>query len=456
MKRFPEGFVWGTATSAYQIEGAAREDGRGESIWDRYAMTPGKIADGSNGDVACDHYHRYPDDIAVMKSLGLHAYRLSIAWPRILPNGRKQSLEQRGLDFYNRLIDALLTAGITPYVTLYHWDLPQPLQDQGGWPARDTAHAFVDYADAVSRALGDRVKHWITHNEPWCISVLGYAEGAHAPGHQSWPEALAASHHLNLAHGLAAPVIRENARGAELGITLNLLHIQPASPSSADREACRVIDGGFNRWFLDPIFGRGYPEDVIAHHQAEGNLPEGPLPFVQPGDLAIIAPPIDFLGVNYYSRAVMRSTKVPEEKNLPRTVFVSDDKTDMDWEVYPDGLFELLTRLQRDYAPKALYITENGCAYATAPSPDGKIHDDKRRAYLQGHLAAAARACEAGVPLKGYFLWSLLDNYEWAYGYEKRFGIVWVDYATQERIPKESARYYRDVIIANGLPEYTP
>ena len=455
MKRFPEGFVWGAATSSHQIEGAIHEGGRGESIWDRFAAAPDAIIDGSSGAVACDHYHRYPRDIEMMSSIGLQAYRLSIAWSRILPNGRKQSLEQRGLDFYNRLIDALLAAGITPYVTLYHWDLPQALQDRGGWPARDTAHAFVDYADAVTRSLGDRVKHWITHNEPWCISVLGHADGHHAPGHKSWPEALAASHHLNLAHGLALPVIRENSPGAEVGITLNLLHIDPASPSDADSEACRALDGGFNRWFLDPIFGRGYPEDVIAHHRSEGNLPEGPLPFVQPGDLEIAARAIDFLGVNYYSRAVVRSSRVAEEANLPCTVVASDDKTDMSWEVYPEGLFELLRRVHRDYAPQSIYITENGAAYDTPPGVDGMVHDDKRRAYLHGHLDAARRACEEGVPLRGYFLWSLLDNYEWAHGYAKRFGVVWVDYTTQERIPKESALWYRDVIRANGLPEYT-
>jgi beta-glucosidase len=455
MKRFPEGFVWGAATSSHQIEGAVHEGGRGESIWDRFAAVPGAIVDGSSGAVACDHYHRYPGDVELMRELGLRAYRLSIAWSRILPDGRKQSLEPRGLDFYNRLIDALLGAGITPYVTLYHWDLPQSLQDLGGWPARDTALAFVDYADVVTRSLGDRVKHWITHNEPWCISVLGHADGEHAPGHKSWPEALAASHHLNLAHGLALPVIRANSPGAEVGITLNLLHIDPASPSDADRDACRELDGGFNRWFLDPLFGRGYPEDVIARHRAEGNLPEGPLPCVHPGDLEIAARDLDFLGVNYYSRAVVRSTRVAETLNLTPTIVASDDRTDMGWEVYPEGLYQVLLRVHRDYAPRKILITENGAAYATAPSADGKVHDAERRAYLHGHLAASLRACESGVPLGGYFLWSLLDNYEWAHGYAKRFGIVWVDYQTQQRTPKESAGWYREVIRTHGLPEHT-
>jgi beta-glucosidase len=453
VKRFPEGFIWGAATSSHQIEGAVDEDGRGESIWDRFATVPGAIVDGSSGAVACDHYHRYPQDIELMRSLRLGAYRFSLAWPRILPNGRGGRIETRGLDFYDRLVDGLLRAGITPYATLYHWDLPQALQDLGGWTARETAKAFLEYTDVVTRRLGDRVKHWITHNEPWCISVLGYAEGQHAPGHKSWLEALQASHHLNLAHGSALPIIRGNARGAEVGITLNLLPIEAASPSDADREASVQLDGSFNRWFLDPLFGRGYPADVIAFHQASGTLPEGPLPFVEPGDLAIIAGEIDFLGVNYYSRAVVRSARIPEAENLPREVVVSDDKTDMDWEVHPEGLLDLLRRIHRDYAVRRMYITENGAAYGTSPSPDGKVHDDKRRAYLHGHLDAARRACEEGIPLGGYFLWSFLDNWEWAHGYAKRFGIVWVDYSTQARVLKESAIWYSEVIRLHGLPE---
>lgn len=456
MKRFPEGFVWGAATSSYQIEGATAEDGRGESIWDRYARVPGAIVDGSNGDVACDHYHRYEADVDMMASLGLQAYRFSIAWPRVLPEGRRAQVEPRGLDFYDRLVDRLLAARMTPYVTLYHWDLPQALQDAGGWPARDTAQAFVDFADVVSRRLGDRVKHWITHNEPWCISVLGYADAHHAPGHKSWPEALAAAHHLGLSHGWALPVLRQNAPGAEVGITLNLLPCEPASPSEADRVACRELDGTFNRWYLDPLFGRGYPEDVVALHRKEGHLPEGPLPFVRAGDMEVIARDIDFLGVNYYSRAVVRSARVPEAENLPVTVVARDDKTDMGWEVCPEGLLSLLRRVHSEYAPKRIYITENGAAFDTPPGPDGRIHDTRRRVFLQGHLEAAAQACEEKIPLHGYFLWSLLDNYEWAHGYAKRFGIVWVDYETQQRIPKESAKWYREVIRANALPEGSP
>ncbi|MEZ4297319.1 MAG: GH1 family beta-glucosidase [Polyangiaceae bacterium] len=453
MKQFPEGFIWGAATSSYQIEGATREDGRGESIWDRFAKVPGAIADGSSGDVACDHYHRVDADVDLMATLGLQAYRFSIAWPRILPEGKKSHVEPRGLDFYDRLVDALLRARITPVATLYHWDLPQALEDAGGWPSRDTAQAFVDYADIVSRRLGDRVKLWITHNEPWCIAVLGHADGIHAPGRKSWPDALATSHHLLLSHGLSVPVLRQNAPGAEVGITLNLMPAVPASPSEADQVACREVDGTFNRWYLDPVFGRGYPRDIVEMHRRLGRLPEGPLPFVREGDMPILARETDFLGINYYSRGVIRSARIPEEANQPRTVIAREDRTDMGWEVYPDGLYQLLQRVHRDYAPRRMYITENGAAYDTPPGPDGKIHDAKRRDYLRGHLLAAARACEEGIPLRGYFLWSLLDNYEWAEGYKKRFGAVWVDYETQRRTPKESARWYSDVIRANAVPE---
>lgn len=453
MKRFPEGFVWGSATSSYQIEGAVREDGRGESIWDRFARRPGAIADGSSGDVACDHYHRFPSDIDLMASLGIPAYRFSIAWPRVLPEGRRGRVETRGLDFYDRLVDRLLQAKITPYVTLYHWDLPQVLEDAGGWPSRDTAHAFVDFADVVSRRLGDRVKRWITHNEPWCISVLGHANGHHAPGHSSFPLALATAHHLNLSHGLALPVLRQNAPGAEVGITLNLLPCEPASPSEADQVACRELDGTFNRWYLDPIFGRGYPEDIVRAHVRDGHLPEGELPFVKPGDMEIIAREIDFLGINYYSRGIVRSSKVPEADNHPPTVVAREDKTDMGWEVWPRGLLDTLRRVYNEYSPRQIFITENGAAYSAGPGADGRIHDTQRREYLRGHLEACLSACDEGIPLRGYFLWSLLDNFEWAHGYAKRFGVVWVDYETQQRIPKESARWYSEVIRANALPE---
>ncbi len=453
--RFPDGFVWGAATSAYQIEGAGGEDGRGESIWDRFAARPGAIADGSDGAIACDHYHRWPRDIELMKWLGLGAYRFSVAWPRIFPSGRWQ-VNAAGLDFYDRLIDGLLEAGIEPFVTLYHWDLPQPLEDAGGWAARQTVDAFVEYVDVVSDLLGDRVRRFITHNEPWCISVLGYAEGLHAPGRRDWPAALAAAHHLLLSHGLATAVIRGNADDAEVGITLNLVPAEPASASAADRDACRAFDGAFNRWFLDPLYGRGYPEDVIADHVGAGRLPSLELPFVAPGDLATIAAATDFLGINYYSRAVVRSDRVAEADNAPRAVHLSDERTDIGWEVYPDGLRQLLVRVQRDYAPAAVYITENGAAYDTAPDEHGRVHDIERQRFLHAHLDAALQATRAGVPLAGYFVWSLLDNYEWQEGYRKRFGIVWVDFVTQERVIKESATQYRAIVAANALPAVEP
>ncbi|CAM4467358.1 GH1 family beta-glucosidase [Corallococcus exiguus] len=450
MRQFPPDFLWGVATSAYQIEGATRVDGRGESIWDRFSATPGKIQDKSDGSVACEHYRRWPEDIELMRWMGLKSYRFSIAWPRILPEGRGR-VNAAGVDFYSRLVDSLLGAGIEPFVTLYHWDLPQVLEDQGGWPARATGDAFVEYADVISRALGDRVNRWITHNEPWCISYLGYGNGEHAPGHKDWSKMLAAAHTLMVSHGNAVKVLRANVKNAEVGITLNLTPGEPASPSPEDADATRDFDGGFNRWFLEPLYGRGYPQDVIEDHVKAGRIASPNLDFIQPGDLETIAAPTDFLGVNFYSRAVLRSNRIPEEQNAPRTVFVRPDKTDMDWEVCPASLTRLLVHLEKEYKPGPIYITENGCAYSTTPSADGRVHDVQRVEYLRGHLAACSDAIAQGVKLAGYFAWSLLDNFEWAYGYTKRFGLVWVDYATQQRIPKDSAHLYRDVVAQNGL-----
>lgn len=441
---FPAGFVWGAASAAYQIEGAWRDDGKGESIWDRFAHLPGRIRDGSTGDVACDHYHRWRDDVRLMRELGLRAYRFSIAWPRIIPNGHGP-VEPRGLDFYSRLVDELLANRIEPFVTLYHWDLPQTLEDEGGWPARATAEAFAQYADVVSRALGDRVKHWITLNEPRCFCFLGYEEGIHAPGREDRPAALAATHHALLAHGLAVPLIRRNSHGAQVGITLDLNPAVPASPSAVDADAARYHDGYFNRWFLDPLYGRGYPSDMVADYTAEGGLPTGELSFVQPGDLRTIAVPTDFLGINYYSRTVTRSTRVPEEQNLPVTV-APLPVSDRGWEIYPEGLYAMLVRLQFGYNPGKIYITENGASDLAGPGVDGQVHDELRRSYLRDHFAAAGRAIAAGVPLAGYFVWSLLDNFEWEEGLTDRFGIVYVDYPTQRRIPKASARWLRQVI----------
>jgi beta-glucosidase len=450
--RFPNEFVWGVATSSYQIEGAAAEDGRGESIWDRFSKTPGKVKDGTNGDVACDHYHRFREDIALMKDLGIRHYRFSVAWPRILPAGRGK-VNPAGLDFYGRLVDALLEAGIQPFVTLYHWDLPQVLQDEGGWAKRSTAEAFVEYAGAVARSLGDRVKKWITHNEPWCASLLSHQQGIHAPGLKDYRTALAASHHLLLSHGLSVPVIRAASPGAEVGITLNLTPAEPASPSVADHDAARHFDGYFNRWFLDPLFGRRYPADMIADYVSAGHLPPEGFTVVQPGDLEAIAVKCDFLGINYYNRTVLRSDKVPEAQNEPRQVFLAPEKewTEMGWEVHPNGLRDILLRVHLDYRPRKIYVTENGASYSTPPGPDGRVQDEQRLHFLRDHFVAAHRAMQGGVPLAGYFVWSLMDNFEWDRGYSQRFGIVWVDYKTQQRIPKDSALWYRGVIAENAV-----
>jgi len=451
-KVFPPTFTWGCATSSYQIEGAVEEGGRGVSIWDHFAAKPGTIEDASDGAIACDHYHRYPEDVALMKSLGMHAYRFSIAWPRILPGG-DGPVNQAGVDFYDRLVDRLLEAGIRPYATLYHWDMPQVLEDRGGWPSRDTAKVFVDYTEAVVRALGDRVTDWITHNEPWCISILGYENGEHAPGRKSVPDALATAHHLLLSHGWSVPVIRQHCPGAKVGITLNLCPAEPASESEADRVACELFDGWFNRWFLDPLYGKGYPEDVVEDHRRKANLPEGPLPFVQPGDLDTMAVETDFLGINYYSRAIIRSDKIPEAENAPRRVHRApkSEDTDMGWEVYPKGLFDTLTRVHRDYTPKKIFVTECGAAYDTPPNSEGRVRDDKRLSFLATHFEQCRLAIEDGVPVGGFFVWSFFDNFEWAFGYKKRFGIVWVDYETQQRNLKDSARWYQQVIEANAV-----
>ena len=440
---FPAGFLWGAATASYQIEGAWQADGKGESIWDRFAHAPGTISDGSTGDVACDHYHRWHDDIALMRELGLQAYRFSTAWPRILPDGYGK-VNQAGLDFYSRLTDGLLEAGIEPYVTLYHWDLPQVLQDRGGWPARLSAQAFGEYADAVTRQLGDRVKNWITLNEPWCSSLLSYFLGEQAPGRRDLGEGLAAAHHLLLAHGWAMPVIRQNSPGCRAGVTLNLIPQTPASPSEEDALAARVEDAKFNRWFLDPLSGRGYPEEAVEAFGQE-------MRYVQAGDLAAIAAPMDFLGVNYYMRNIIRSDAIPEIQNEPKTITRRQELTEMGWEVYAEGMYELLTRLKADYDFPAYYITENGAAYPDQVGANGQVFDARRVAYLRDHFVQAARAIAEGVPLRGYFVWSLMDNFEWSFGFSKRFGLVYTDYATQQRTPKASARWYSRVIAENAV-----
>lgn len=448
--RFPEGFTWGVATSALQIEGASCEDGRGESIWDRFARTPGAIGDGSDPSVACDHYRRWRQDIGLMKWLGVGAYRFSIAWPRVMPEGTGAPNEA-GLDFYEALVDGLLEAGIEPFVTLNHWDLPQALQDAGGWPERGTTAAFVQYADAVSRRLGDRVTAWATHNEPWCIATQGYEEARHAPGVSSISDALRTSHHLLLSHGMAVPAIRRNAPNSQVGIVLNLAPGWPATDSPQDREAARIHDGLFNRWYLDPIFRGAYPADAVADRARFGQIESSELPFVEDGDLATIGAPLDYLGVNYYGRSVVRAG--PDGRPAGISIAPPEELTEMGWEVFPDGLTHLLTRLTKDYEPSALYITESGAAFPDTVDDDGVIRDPRRVAFLRDHAAAAADAIAKRVPLRGYFVWSLMDNFEWQHGYTMRFGLFRVDYESQRRTPKESAHWYRNVVAANAVDD---
>jgi beta-glucosidase len=428
---FPPHFQWGAATSAQQIEGAAREDGRGLSIWDGFCAEPGRIKDGSNVDVACDHYHRYPEDVKLMQWLGLGAYRFSFAWPRLQPDGRG-AWNEAGFAFYDRLLDKLLDAGITPHATLYHWDLPLALQASfGGWLSRDSVPLFADYAAEVARRFGDRLACIATHNEPWCTATLGYQTGQFAPGHCSRAEASQVSHHLLMSHGAAIQAMRAET-GTKLGIVLNHTPPFPAEPIEADRRAARLADGTSVRWYMDPIFLGGYPADVIEHLGADA-------PVVQTGDLALIRQPLDFLGVNFYTRDYV-STKTPAAQ-APGTLGF----TDMGWEIYPQALTQHLVRLSREYLPPTMYITENGMANADV-MVDGRVPDVARIEYLRRHLHAVARAMELGADVAGYFYWSLLDNFEWDSGYSKRFGLFHVDYATQERTAKDSAHWYRDFI----------
>jgi beta-glucosidase len=437
--KFPKGFLWGAATSAYQIEGAWNEDGKGESIWDRFSHTPGKISGDDTGDTACDHYHRFRDDVAIMRRLGLKTYRFSVSWPRVLPRGRGQP-NPKGLDFYSRLVDALLEAGIEPFLTLYHWDLPQALQDEGGWSSRSIVDAFLEYAELLAKKLGDRVHSWMTVNEPYVTAFVGHLEGQHAPGHQDLDEALRVAHYQLLAHGMTVTLLRELIPDAQVGIVLNLAPVHAASRDLADRRAARLADGRLNRWFLDPLADRGYPEDMVRYFNC-------PMDFVANGDMDRIAVPIDFLGVNYYTRLVIHS---PESK-LPQEVAPRNERTDMGWEVYPEGLYEILGRLHFEYRFPMYFVAENGAAYPDQIEPEDIVRDEKRIAYLRDHILQVHRAISAGMPVRGYFAWSLLDNFEWAHGYGKRFGIVYVDFSTQRRIIKESARFYASVISENGI-----
>ncbi len=430
--RFPGDFIWGVATSAFQIEGAAREDGKGESIWDRFCRVPGAIADGSNGDVACDHVHRLDADLDLIASLGVGAYRFSVSWPRVQPAGQG-AWNEAGLRFYERLLDGLAARGIAAHLTLNHWDLPQALQQRGGWAARETVQHFVDYARGVARRLGARCASIATHNEPWVIAVLGHEQGVFAPGLRSRRIACQVAHHLLLSHGLALRALRDDRCPAALGIVLNLSSTEPASDTAADRAKARLEDGLSLRWYCDPLFHGRYPDDVAAALGSDA-------PVVQPGDLATIAQPLDFLGINNYTRIVVSAAGPwdPVVQGLP--------VTDMGWEVCPDGLARLLRRLQRDYAPARMRITENGAAFKDARVVDGAVQDDDRVDYLRRYIAAVADARDDGAAVDAYMVWSLMDNFEWSSGYSKRFGIVHVDYATQQRTLKSSARWYRQLL----------
>jgi beta-glucosidase len=435
---FAPDFRWGCATSAYQIEGASHADGRGESIWDRFCSVPGHVRDGSSGAIACDHYHRWSDDLDLAAALGVRAYRFSIAWPRIFPNGAGAA-NAAGLGFYSRLVDGMLERGLEPWATLYHWDLPQALQERGGWNDAATVARYVEYADVVSRHLGDRIKHWITHNEPWCTAFVGHYEGTHAPGIRDWRTALQVCHHVLLSHGAAIPLLRANVPRARVGISLSLHPHVSASDSDADKAATRRYDGLRNRWFLDPLHGRGYPEDILRLCGADA-------PVIGANDMDVIATPTDFLGINYY----FPETIAHQRDNGPLSVRVIDrpgaERTALGWEVSPDGMVNLLARVSRDYRPAEIYITENGSSYEDVIGPDGSIEDAERRGYLIRHLHALRESIRAGVPVKGYFAWTLMDNFEWAEGYTRRFGLVHVDFATQRRALKQSGRWYRDFL----------
>ncbi|GGO23316.1 beta-glucosidase [Microbispora rosea subsp. aerata] len=457
---FPTGFVWGAATSAYQIEGSLTADGRGRSIWDTFCRQEGRIVGGDTAEIAIDHYNRYREDVKLMADLGLTAYRFSVSWPRIQPDG-SGAYNSKGLDFYKRLVDELLSYGIDPWLTLYHWDLPQALEDAGGWPSRDTSKRFADFAATVHAELGDRVKHWSTVNEPWCAAFLGYASGEHAPGRREPAAALRAAHHLNLAHGLAVQAIRAQNTGSLIGGCVNVYPVTPATGSEADLDAARRIDGLQNRFFLDALLKGSYPEDVLADLRHLSDME-----FIQDGDLATIAAPIDMLLINYYSRFTVSggpggatsAAAAPTGAGSPwigseHVGFVNGGRpvTSMGWEVDDSGLLEMLRRIADEYPRIPLYISENGAAYDDVIGEDGSVHDPERVAYIDAHLRVCHQAIQAGIPLRGYFAWSLMDNFEWAWGYGKRFGLVYVDYETQARTMKSSALWYADTIRHGGL-----
>ena len=443
---FPEGFLWGAATSSYQVEGSLDADGKGESIWDRFSHTPGNIWNEEDGDTACDHYRHYEEDVRIMADIGLNAYRFSVSWPRIFPQGGGKP-NAKGLDFYRRLVEQLHGHKIKPALTLYHWDLPQALQDNGGWNNRDTAKYFAEYAAFIFENFDLPVDRWITLNEPWVVAFLGHAFGIHAPGVNDFNIALQVSHNLLLGHGLAVKAFREIGREDEpIGIALNLAPIHPASDSPPDIAAARRTDGFMNRWFLDPIFRGAYPQDMAKIFSSSFTPPS-----MEKEDAAVIAEPIDFLGINNYTRILVRAGGSGDDFmgnpiNPPESEY-----TEMGWEVYPRGLYELLTRVHSDYGPLPLYITENGAAFPDELNKEGRVEDPRRINFLRAYLLECWKALEEGVPLKGFYVWTLMDNFEWTYGYSKRFGLVFTDYPTRERFLKNSAYWYKEVISRNGL-----
>jgi len=433
---FPPTFLWGAATASYQIEGAWNADGKGESTWDRFSHTPGKITNGDTGDTACDHYHRCQADIALMRHIGLKAYRFSTSWPRVLPTGRG-TVNQAGLDFYDRLVDRLLAANISPFLTLYHWDLPQALDEKGGWTGREVCYDFADYAALMVKRLGDRVRHWTTFNEPSVVAFDGYLSGQHAPGIQDYKTALQVNHNLLVAHGLAVQAMRGVDPSIQAGIVLNLWPSDPVSDSLDDAAAAETNWQRYDALFLDTLFQAHYPVEFILN--AGGNLPD-----IHPGDMALMSQELDFVGINYYSRNLVGAQGVINP--VPGSEY-----TEMGWEVHAPGLRRLLNRIHRDYRLPPVYITENGAAFQDAVTPDGKVHDPRRVDYLRQHFIQTRLAMQDGVDVRGYFVWSLLDNFEWGHGYTKRFGIVRVDFDTQERIIKDSGEWYTRVIAANAV-----
>ncbi|WP_052810041.1 GH1 family beta-glucosidase [Streptomonospora alba] len=461
--RFPADFVWGASTASFQIEGATTADGRGPSIWDTFSAIPGKVLNGDTGEPAVDHYRRYAEDVGIMSELGIGAYRFSIAWPRVLPEGGG-TVNQAGLDFYERLLDRLLAAGITPWPTLYHWDLPQALEDKGGWPERDTAYRFAEFAEVLRDRFGDRVRDWTTLNEPWCAAFLGYADGVHAPGRRDPSAALAAAHHLLLGHGLAASVLREGGSQRRVGLTLNQTTVRPYTTSPADVGVARRADGVRNRIFTGPLFQGSYPADIREDLAGISDFS-----FVRDGDLDLVAAPLDHLGVNYYTPEWVSATSEGIDPariesggdggafvGCDDVVFVSQGlpRTGIGWEIDASGLYEVLVRLAAECPGVPLYVHENGAAYDDEVGPDDRVRDPDRVAYIDAHLRIVHEALKAGVPMHGYFVWSLLDNFEWAWGYSKRFGVVHVDYETQRRTVKDSGRWFAEVVGAGGLPRW--